>query len=248
MAEPGFGWFDLAWPWIGLGFAVALAVLLFATDLLRSERSVSRWRDLRWLSFLAVVVYLVHQVEEYGIAANGVAHAFPDALCSTLGQPPYPDCAIPPLFYLAVNISLVWVAAPIAALMAKRYPLAGLTLWGVIAVNAVLHIAPAVALQQYDPGLLTAVLLFVPLTGITTRSLMTSGRYRGAAPAVLLAAGLFMHAVLGAGAALFLRGVIPEWAVVVAQPVGIAVGYLAVARADRHLRRAAPSTTAGRAP
>ncbi|MDQ2699435.1 MAG: hypothetical protein M3Y46_11635, partial [Actinomycetota bacterium] len=78
-----FTWFDLAWPWIGLGFATVLGILL-CTNVLRGDRSLPRWRDLRWLSFLAVAVYMVHNVEEYGIAANGVLHAFPDALCTAL--------------------------------------------------------------------------------------------------------------------------------------------------------------------
>ena len=63
MVDETFGWFDVAWPWIGLGFAVVLVVLLLATNTLRDDTVRPRWRDLRWLSFLAVAGYLVHQVE-----------------------------------------------------------------------------------------------------------------------------------------------------------------------------------------
>ena len=115
-----FTWFDFAWPWFGLGFAVVLAVLLFATNLLRSDLGMPRWRDLRWLAFLAVAVYMVHNVEEYGIAANGVLHAFPDSLCTLLGQPDYPGCGIPPIFYLFVNLPLVWIAGWDAASRVAR--------------------------------------------------------------------------------------------------------------------------------
>ncbi len=221
-----FGWFSFAWPWIGLGFAAVLIVLLFATNLLRGDTSTSRWSDLRWLSFLAIAAYLVHQVEEYGITPMGVRHAFPNTLCLTLGQPPYPACAIPPAFFLAVNISLVWVAAPIAAFLSQRFQLAGLTLWGVIAVNAIAHTLPALATQQYGAGLLTAVLIFVPLTAVATKALLAQRPVSSAF--VLLAAGVFMHAVLGGGVSLFLRGEIAAWLVVAAQPVGIAIGYLSV--------------------
>src|SRR4051812_47023593 len=112
-----FGWFDLAWPWIGLGFAVVLLILLFASNLLRGDRALPRYRDLRWLSFLAIAVYLVHNVEEYGIAANGALHAFPDAMCTALGQPAYPACGIPTVFFLVVNLPLIWLLSPIAALL-----------------------------------------------------------------------------------------------------------------------------------
>lgn len=233
-----FTWFDFAWPWIGLGFAIVLAVLLFGTNLLRGDASIPRRRDLRWLSFLAVAVYMVHNVEEYGIAANGVLHAFPDALCTALGQPVYPGCGIPPVFFLIVNLPLVWIAGPVVALLSARLPLLGLTLWGVIAVNAVVHVAPAIALREYDPGLVTAVVLFAPLAVVTARAAFhRTGPYRRRAVVVLLGAGALMHAVLAGGLLLYLRGMIPEWLLLVAQPLVMALGCALVGLADHRLRR-----------
>jgi len=46
-----------------------------------------------------------------------------------------------------------------------------------------------------------------------------------------------MHAVLAGSVLLFLRGAIPEWLLLAAQPVGIALGYLIVGLVDRRLRR-----------
>jgi hypothetical protein len=242
-----FDWFDLAWPWIGLGFASALIVLLGTTPLLRSDRSVPRWRDLRWLSFLAVAVYMVHNVEEYGIAANGVAHAFPDSLCTLLGQPAYPVCGIPPAFYLFVNIPLVWIAGLLAAVLATRIGLAALTLWGVIGVNAVVHIAPAIALREYDPGLVTAIVLFVPLTVMTAVAVVgRQGRYRRPAGLVLVLAGVLLHVVLAGSAVLFLRGAIPDWLLLAAQPAALVLGYLIVWAGERRLRK--PIASAASAP
>ena len=43
--------FYLVWPYMGLGAALLLALLL-TTDALRSDRTVSRWRDLVWLAWL----------------------------------------------------------------------------------------------------------------------------------------------------------------------------------------------------
>lgn len=236
-----FTWFDLAWPWIGLGFAVVLGILLFATDLLRGDPALPRRRDLRWLSFLVVAVYMVHNVEEYGIAANGVLHAFPDALCTTLGQPPYRSvggCRIPPAFFLLVNLPLIWIAAPLAALLSRRAPLAGLALWGVTGVNALVHIVPAILLREYDPGLVTAIVLFVPLTVVAMRGLAGRGApYRRSAVVVLLVFGAVLHAVLAGSVLLFLRGLIPAWLLLAAQPAIAALGYGAVAALDRRLRR-----------
>lgn len=180
----------------------------------------------------------MHNVEEYGVSATGVLHAFPDSLCQLLGQSEYPGCGIPPLFYLAVNLPLVWIAGPIAALLAPRFPLAGLTLWGVIGVNAVVHIVPAVARQQYDPGLVTAIVLFIPLTAMTAVAAFgPRGPYLRGAGALLVAAGALMHVVLAGSALLFLRGVIPEWVLIVAQPAVIAAGFVMVAVNDSRLRK-----------
>lgn len=228
-----FGWFDLAWPWIGLGAAVVLVALL-ATPWLRSDRSVPRRHDPRWIGSLAIVTYLVHQVEEYGIAANGVPHAFPDELCALMGESAYPACTIPPAFYLAVNISLVWVAAPLAAILAPRIPALALVLWGVIAVNAVVHIVPAVLQVRYDAGLLTAVVLFVPLS-IWVLGTMTGrqGPLRRGALAPVLGAGVLMHAVLAGSVLLFLHAGLPAWTMIALQPLGIAAGYGLVALTTR---------------
>jgi hypothetical protein len=110
-------------------------------------------------------------------------------------------------------------------------------LWGVAGVNAVVHIVPAVVLGEYDPGLVTAVVLFIPLTAMVgVATLGRSGPYRRRAGAVLLGAGVLMHATLAGTVILFLHGVIPEWLLLVAQPGAILAGYLVVARLDSHLR------------
>src|SRR5689334_7374637 len=97
-----FGWFDHNWPWIGLAISALLLTLLFTTNAFRSDHSLSRWRDPVWLAWLAPAAYMLHQTEEYGITLFGQLFAFPDALCVTLGQPPYPGCIIPPPVFVAV--------------------------------------------------------------------------------------------------------------------------------------------------
>lgn len=230
-----FTWFDLAWPWIGLGFAAVISVLLFATPLLRGDRTVPRRHDLRWLSFLATVAYMVHNVEEYGIAANGVPHAFPDSLCELLGQPDYPGCGIPAPFYLFVNLPLVWILGPVAAGLSRRFPLAGMTLWGVTGVNTLAHVVPAILKREYDPGLVTALVLFAPLTVLAFRAVLRA--YRRPAVAVLMAAGGLVHAVLAGSLLLYLNGLIPQWLLFVLQPLSMAVIYLAVRANERRLAR-----------
>lgn len=218
-------------------FAAVILVLLFGTDLLRTDAGRSHWRDARWLSFLSVATYMVHNVEEYGISADGVVHAFPDSLCTVLGQPPYPACALPTEFYLLVNLPLVWVAAPLAAVLAGPR-LIGLTLWGVIAINAIVHIVPAIASREYAPGLLTATLLFLPLsTWALLMATSPAGPFRRVAILPLLLSGALMHAVLAGSALLFLQGVIPAPLLLALQPIGIALGYAVVFLAEHWTAR-----------
>ena len=210
-------WFDLAWPWIGSAFAAVLLILLFATRLLQSRPALSRWRDPTWLSWLAVVVYMLHNIEEYGIDLLGVRHAFPDSLCTTLGQPPYPGCAIPPAFYLAVNLSLIWVAGPIAALVSRRHPLVGLAFYGVIGVNGMTHLVPTLLGRGYNPGFLTGLLLFLPLTVWVARTQFGTGRLPYAGFAAIMATGGIVHIVLGGSVLLFLHGSLGSDALVAIQ-------------------------------
>ena len=138
-------WTDVAivlFPWIGGGAAIVFLFLLFGTRLLQSEPGSSRWRDRVWLSWLAVAIYLLHNVEESGIDVFGRMTQFPAEICSVLNLPGPPDCPIPAAYFLSVNIPLIWVVAPMAALLSRRHPLVGLAFYGVIFVNLFFHIMP----------------------------------------------------------------------------------------------------------
>src|SRR5215471_12433318 len=104
----------IGWPWIGLALAAALTVLLFCVG--------PRFRDLSWLAWLTVPVYLVHQFEEHGIDLLGRHYAFRDALCQVLHYGVGDACPIPVSFITAVNLSLVWIAMPLGAWLGRRRP------------------------------------------------------------------------------------------------------------------------------
>lgn len=171
-----WNWFDWNWPWIGSIAAALLLIFLFGSRRLRSDLSRTRWRDRVWLSWLAAPVYMIHNVEEYGIDLLGRRHAFPDALCSTLGLGRYPACPVPASFFVAVNLSLVWVAAPLAALLSRRHPLVGLAFYGLLFTNGMTHLAPMLLGRGYNPGALSAVLLFLPLFFWVASSCFGPGR------------------------------------------------------------------------
>jgi hypothetical protein len=215
-----WGWFQLAFPWIGGVGAAVLLVLLFGTDWLRGESTSSRWRDPVWLSWLATVVYLLHNVEEYGLDLLGQTNAFPNALCANMKFRPYPDCPIPTAFFLAVNIPLFWVVGPLAALLSPRHRLVGFALYSVISINALVHIAAVFATgQPYNPGLLTALLLFVPLSVWVGYACFGVNRLGYKAMVSLLVWGVLLHVFLIGPLFMCINGLISATTLVATQIV-----------------------------
>src|SRR5690606_10379230 len=94
------------------------------------------------------------------------------------------------------NIPVVWLAGPVAALLGRRRPALALAFFGVPAVNAVAHIAPAVADGGYNPGLATALLLFLPLSLWAFRIALSRPELGLRAVIATLVGGMLMHAVL----------------------------------------------------
>lgn len=216
---PGWNWFALNFQWIGGAAAALLLVLLFCTNLLRADLSGSRWRDYTWLSWLGLVAYLLHNVEEYGIDMFGRLHGFPKDMVNFMKLPPYPDCPIPPLFFVAVNVTAFWVAMPIASLLSRRHPLVGFSVYSIIMVNIVFHVMPLVGGVGYGAGTLSALVIFIPLSIWLIRSCFGPGRMPYSALGLIVVAGIIMHAILTAPMMLFLKGMIGSTPMVLAQVV-----------------------------
>ncbi len=199
---------NTAFPWFGLAGALVLLPLLFLTNSLRSDVSVSRWRDLTWLSWIGATAYLLHNVEEYGIDLLGQTYAFPKFFCGIFGfAAPYPTCPVEPAVFTAVNVPMFWLAAPIAALLSKRHLVVGLTIYSVIAVNMVSHIVEGVVSGTfYNPGFLTALVLFLPLTVWVIYALFVTGPLSYRTLAYMIGWGVALHLILMAGMLPVIKG------------------------------------------
>lgn len=203
-----FTWFDTHWPWIGLGMSIVLFVLLFATNVFRSNLDITRWRDHVWLAWLAPAAYMPHQWEEYGIDALGNHFAFPNLLCNSFGFPPYPECSIPTATFIAINISIIWVAGLVCALLSRRHPLVGLSLYAIHGTNAVAHLGSFAATGIYNPGSVASLLLQLPLFIWVAYAMSGNPAIRKSGIVTLFAAGILVSVVLLAALRLFANGVI----------------------------------------
>jgi hypothetical protein len=231
--------FSHLWPWAGLGLAMLLLARLLFGDL-RGDRAVPRTRDMAWLAWAATAAYLLHQFEEHGVDAQGAPYAFRGVLCAAFGFADAAACPIPEAFITAVNLPVVWLAGPIAALLGRRWPAIAFSYLSVPAVNAFAHIGPAVATGAYNPGLLTAVLLFLPLSLWAFRIALRRPDLGWRAVAATIVGGVAVHAVLMLSLRAYLAGRLGEGALLAIQIVNPAIPMLLVAAVARRKPTSSP--------
>lgn len=149
-----------AWPWIGFGMGIVLFIQLLFTDNLRNDINISRLKDPTWLSWAMAVAYLIHVVEEYGIYfANGqylLIQNFIDTGISAMFG------GIPMLLFPFVNITLTWIAFPVAAIISKRHPVIGLSTLGFVLINGLTHLGALINGGNFI-GDATGIFVFIPL-------------------------------------------------------------------------------------
>ena len=159
--EP-YSMFFHVWPWIGLGAAVVLILLIFCTDFLCSDKTKSRFFDPVSLAWMGAVIYLLHNVEEYGIDIYGNQQAFTTLMYQLMGF------RISEAAYLCTNLCLVWCAGPLAAIMVQKGKVGMASVMAVFEIiNGLSHIGQAINLGTYNAGLINSLVLCLPL-GIWT--------------------------------------------------------------------------------
>lgn len=134
--------------WVYGGFLAGLLLLVLTPVLAQG------WPLALTLVFLVIPTYMLHQYEEHD------GDRFHRAVNQLMGQG---RDVLPSGAIFLINVPLVWsVNAWVFAV--ARSDLG----WGLIGLytllaNALVHIVPAVATRRYNPGLITAVILFLPL-------------------------------------------------------------------------------------
>lgn len=192
--------FWYAWPWVGLGAAAVMIVLLFCTNLLRSD-SDPRWLDPVWLAWLAVPAYLIHQFEEYSCnLADGSYLIIQQVFANAGGVMDLSQ--LPTAFFPEVNILLVWVAVPVSAWLCRRNPVIGLAPYGFILVNGLMHCAgtlSGIMPIALNPGFWTGTFVFLPLVALVVFATVKRKFMSAGALAVALVAGAISHVFFGMG-------------------------------------------------
>jgi len=189
----------LGWPWLCLDGGLALFAVMLLTNAMRSNTAVARWWDPVWLAWLAVPLLMVHMFEEYAFDILGRTYDLPDMVCKNLGYAPHPACPIPIAHYPLVNLGIAWVSAPLAAILARRNLVIGLSWYGLLVANGMLHVGATIAMGlEGGGGVLTGGLLFIPAFAWMSYAVLKSGAPSGKALALSVSGGFIAHLLLAA--------------------------------------------------
>jgi hypothetical protein len=171
--------------WTYGGFLAGI-LLLVLTPLFAAQ-----WPLALLAIFLHLPVYMLHQYEEHD------ANRFADFINHNIGGGA--EVLTPPIVFLAnipgvwgVNVISIWLAATVSL----GYGLIGVYL---TLVNAIVHILPALRRRGYNPGLVSAIVLFLPLSVWSLVAIRATGEATafhhvlGFGIAVLMHLALMLH-------------------------------------------------------
>ena len=168
--------------WVYGGVLAGVLLLLLAPLLVANQPTAFV------AAFLHLPAYMVHQYEEHD------RDRFRLFFNQTLG---HGHDVLSPLAVFVTNVPGVWGVIALA-LYGAAFAGAGWALVAVylVLVNAFVHIVHAIVFRRYNPGLATAIAIFLPLGGATIWLLHRTGADSPGHHAFGLAAAVLIHAAI----------------------------------------------------
>lgn len=175
------------WPYTGL----ALAVGAFLTYGIHPT-------SLDWLTAMQLPLYMLHQFEEHGIDLYGRHYPFLEYMRASVRKHLGFEPPVDAVWLTGVNLGGVWLCGIQASVLGKERPLIALTFASLMAVNTIAHVASALldGGLEYNPGLATVVVLFVPASWALYRGYVREGRVTRAQAWGCLGSGVVAHAFI----------------------------------------------------
>lgn len=167
------------------GAALAGVLLLVLLPLLARQ-----WPAWKAATFLLLPIYMLHQLEEHD------ADRFRRFVNETMGRGKE---VLSPFAVFLINIPGVWGIIALACYLGWFVrPGLGLIATYLVLVNALAHIGGAAAMRRYNPGLVTAVVLFLPTAAWSLRALDAAGatasdHLAGLVVALVIHAAIVLH-------------------------------------------------------
>ncbi|KAF2768241.1 hypothetical protein EJ03DRAFT_122782 [Teratosphaeria nubilosa] len=159
------------WPWVSGTVGLALLVSLLFSEWTTARgrtsdlRSFNAWclrlHDPRFWCYILGPMFMVDQFEEWGYDFKGRPYCFHKFLCARLGyQGDLTNCPGTPLPVFAVNAFTMWTAA--WTLRSMDPAGAGANYYGMVVINSIGHLLPAVRDNEYNGGVVTTLIGFLP--------------------------------------------------------------------------------------
>ena len=165
------------------GGALAAVLLLLLAPLLLGD-----WPALLAVTFLHLPAYMLHQYEEHD------RDRFRLFFNQTIGKG---RDVLSPLAVFITNVPGVWGVITLSLYGAVVLnPGWGLIPIYLVLINAFVHMVHAVVFRRYNPGLATALVVFLPLGGFSLRLLQQSGAGSPGYHALGLLASVLIHATI----------------------------------------------------
>ena len=167
--------------WMKVGTFAAPFLLMGYTT---SPSNRPRLSDPHFASILLLVAYIAHQFEEHWVDLLGNKYAF-FAYVNTLvrgaiGTDDLSVAPLTPMGIFVINTSLVWLVGVIAILRARTHWFPVYAMAAIALVKGVTPVIGGIVTFAYNPGILTSVLLFLPLPVLFYRKVLREN------PALLL--------------------------------------------------------------
>jgi hypothetical protein len=181
------GWLVTRWQWPAAALFGGIALLSVAPVFFQASGL------LLGLVYLQLPIYMIHQFEEH----------HQDRFRTFVNTKVFGGVeALTPMTTFLINLVFVWVLDLISLSLAAFVDIG----WGTIACdiaifNGITHTMVGIVRREYNPGLITALLLFFPVGGFTLYELSTTGgatvvqQITGAAIAVLLHVAIIVIAL-----------------------------------------------------
>ena len=164
--------------WMKVGTFMAPFLLLVALAT-RSDPSTPGYRDPQVLSVIMLCAYILHQFEEHWIDLTGAQYAFygyvNSVIQTAVGAPNSLEFLGPEAIFV-INTSLVWMVGAFAIVFARERSFPFFCMAAIMVVNAISHIAAALASSAYNPGLATSVFVFLPIGLFAFYTRLAAGR------------------------------------------------------------------------
>lgn len=152
--------------WMKLG-TYAVPFLLIGAFTFYEKAPIQPGETLKFIAILFFIAYVLHQFEEHWIDLTGKYYAFytynNNLIHGILGASPDAPKPLSKASVYVINTSLVWLVALNGLLRAPRHVFPLMAMAGITLVNALVHILAGVRTFTYNPGLLSSIVIFLPL-------------------------------------------------------------------------------------